>query len=141
MKKSLTALVITLALVGCEDAANAIDQAQEAANSAVDNFQEELDFSNFADLDLEQFGSATESVQALTSAIEQITNMDFNDSEALTQATEHVSNAYSCLVDASSESTAEKLIEKIMGSIANQDALTLIEEGVEKAKAAQECVI
>lgn len=141
MKNSLIALVVTFALVGCEDAANAIDQAQEAANSAVDSFQEELDFSNFADLDLEQFGSAAESAQALTSAIEKITNMDFNDSDALAQATEHISNAYSCLVDASSESTAEKLIDKVMGTIANQDMLTLIEEGVEKAKAAQECVI
>lgn len=141
MKNSLIALVVTFALVGCEDAANAIDQAQETANSAVDSFQEELDFSNFADLDLDQFGSAAESAKALTSAIEKITNMDFNDSDALAQATEHISNAYSCLVDASSESTAEKLIEKVMGTIANQDMLTLIEEGVEKAKAAQECVI
>ncbi|MBD1558295.1 hypothetical protein HC752_15260 [Vibrio sp. S9_S30] len=141
MKKSLTALVLVFALVGCEDATNAIDQAQKAANSAVDNFQEQWKVVDFADLNLEQFGNAAESAQALTSAVEQIMNMDFNNSEALAQATEHISNAYSCLVEASSELTADKLIERVMGSIANQDVLILIQEGVEQAKVAQECVI
>ncbi|GHW18058.1 putative lipoprotein [Vibrio cholerae] len=37
MKKSLMVLTMLVALVGCDDATKAIDEAQAAANKAVDN--------------------------------------------------------------------------------------------------------
>ncbi|BCL69366.1 hypothetical protein TUMSATVNIG1_13110 [Vibrio nigripulchritudo] len=141
MKKSLIALFVMTSLAGCEDATKAIDQAQEAANSAVDNFQEQLNVVDLSDFNLDQLGSAADSAQELASAIEDVMNMDLSNPESLVQATEHISNAYSCLVEASSDTTADKLIEKVMNSISNEDALNLIEQGVEKAKAAQECVM
>ncbi|MDO6583580.1 hypothetical protein Q4491_19755 [Photobacterium sp. 2_MG-2023] len=40
MKKSVITLTLILALVGCDDASKAIDEAQAAANKAVDHRQD-----------------------------------------------------------------------------------------------------
>ncbi|GAL02272.1 hypothetical protein JCM19237_5165 [Photobacterium aphoticum] len=47
---------------------------------------------------------------------------------------EHIANAYKCLVDMSSESTAEKMMAKVMETIGNPETKTLIEQGLKRHK-------
>ncbi|MCG7499714.1 hypothetical protein MHO82_22880 [Vibrio sp. Of7-15] len=141
MKRYITAIMLVTALSGCDDATKAIDQAQEAANKAVDSVQEKMGSLDLGQLNLEQFGEAAESAKQLATSVEEALNADFSDPAALTEVKDHIANAYSCLVDASSEASAEKLLEKVMATINSEQALSLIENGIEKAKAAQECVM
>ena len=141
MKRYITAIMLVTALSGCDDATKAIDQAQEAANKAVDSVQEKMGSLDLGELNLEQFGEAAESAKQLATSVEEALNADFSDPAALTEVKDHIANAYSCLVDASSEASAEKLLEKVMSTINSEQALSLIENGIEKAKAAQECVM
>lgn len=141
MKRYITAIMLVTALSGCDDATKAIDQAQEAANKAVDSVQEKIGSVDLGPLNLEQFGDAAESAKQLASSVEEALNADFSDPAALTEVKDHIANAYSCLVDASSEASAEKLLEKVMATISSEQAQTLIENGIEKAKEAKECVM
>ncbi|WP_394209579.1 hypothetical protein [Enterovibrio calviensis] len=141
MKKSITAIVLLMALSGCEDATKIIDQAQEAANQAVDGLQENVESVDLSQLNLDQFGEAAGSAQALAASIQEAANADLADPTALVEVREQIANAYSCLVDATSESTAEKLLNSVLSSIGSEDALSVIDNGIEKAKAAQECVM
>jgi hypothetical protein len=72
-------------------------------------------------LNLEQFGDSAKSAKVLASSIEEALNVDFSDPDAIVEVKEHIANAYRCLIDISSES--------------------LIEKGIEKAKAVQKCVL
>ncbi|MGR5131060.1 hypothetical protein [Vibrio alfacsensis] len=145
MKKTISTMIMTIALFGCEDATKAIDQAQEAANKAVDSVQEQIDtiqdHVDSLDFNLEQFGDAAESAQALSESVEEALNVDFNDPEALIEVRNDIANAYSCLVEASSESTVEKVMDNVLASMSNDEAKSLIEKGIEKAKKASECVM
>ncbi|MDD1780947.1 hypothetical protein LRP49_06995 [Enterovibrio sp. ZSDZ35] len=141
MKKAITAVLLVTALAGCEEANNAIDQAQEAANKAVDTIQEQVESVDLSELNLDQFGDAAASAKALAESVEEAMNVDFSNPTALEDVKDHVSNAYSCLVDATSESTAEKLMNKVMQTITNEEAQTLIEKSVDMAKEAKECVM
>jgi len=141
MKKYVIALAFVAALSGCEDATKAIDQAQEAANNAVDSIQEKIESVDLSQLNLDQFGDATESAKEFAFSVEEALNADFSNPEALTQVKENIANTYACLVDATSESTAEKLMDKVLATISNEQAQSLVEKGIEKAKAAQECVM
>ncbi|MDD1792109.1 hypothetical protein L4D06_05970 [Enterovibrio makurazakiensis] len=141
MKKSLAAMMLLFTLTGCEDATKAIDQAQEAANKAVDGLQQKIESVDLGELNLDQFGDAADSAKALAMSVEEVVNADFADPQALVEVREQVANAYSCLVDATSESTAEKLLNTVLSSIGSEDALSIIDKGVEKAKAAKECVM
>lgn len=133
--------MLVAALSGCDDANQVIDQAQKAANNAVDTMQEKMESVDLSKLNLEQLGDAAASAQKLAESVDEALNADFSDPEVLTEVHEHISNAYSCLVEASSESTAEKLMDKVMVTISNEDAKTLIEKSIEKAKEAQKCVM
>lgn len=141
MKKYITALMLVTALSGCDDATKVIDQAQESANKAVDSLQEKMDSVDLSKLNLDDLGEAAASAKELASSVDEALNVDFNDSEALAEVKDHIANAYSCLVDASSESTAEKLLNKVLATISNEEAQSLIEKGIDKAKEAKECVM
>ena len=141
MKKNIAALLLVTFLSGCDDASQAIEQAQAAANKAVDSIQEKIESVDIIALNLEDFGNAAESATTLALSVQEALNTDFSDPEALTAANEHIANAYNCLVDASSESTAEKLMDKLMATISSEEAQSLIEQGIEKAKSAKECVM
>lgn len=141
MKKYFTALMLVTALTGCDDASKAIEQAQDAANDAVDSLQEKIESVDLESLNLDQFGEAAESAEKLAESVQEALTVDFADQNALTEAKEHIANAYACLVDVSSESTAEKLMNKVMETISNQEAQSLIERSIDKAKEAQECVM
>ncbi|MGC9494224.1 hypothetical protein [Vibrio genomosp. F10] len=141
MKNLMTLSIVAFALSGCDDATKAIDQAQQAANQAVDSIQSQIDSIDFDQLNLEQFGETAELAEELASSIGEALSADFANPEELTQISDHVANAYSCLVEASSESTAEKVLDKILSSITGEEAMSLIDKGIARAKAAQECVM
>lgn len=134
-------LILMTALVGCDDASKAIDEAKAAANKAVDSLQQKADSFDLNNLNLEVFGNATQKAQEFAQSIESLVNTDFTDHQAVAAATEKVSNSYSCLVDVSSETTAENLLDKIVSSIKNDQVLAIIEKGVAQAKNAKECIM
>lgn len=140
-KKLLVSLLFSVALMGCDDASQAIDKAQEAANKAVDMAQEKLESVDLEAINIEQFGDAASSASEFAESIDEALNADYSNPKALVEIQEHIANAYSCLVEASSESSAEKLLDKVMSTISNQEAQSLIEKGVEGAKEMQECVM
>ncbi|OCH12810.1 MULTISPECIES: hypothetical protein [unclassified Aliivibrio] len=140
-KKLFVPLLFTVALVGCDDASEAIDKAQDAANKAVDMAQSKLESVDLSVLNIEQFGDAADSASEFAESIDEALNADYSNPEALVEIKEHISNAYSCLVEASSESTADKLLDKVLSSISNEEAQSLIEKGVERAQEMQECVM
>ena len=137
MKNYISAFILITVLSACEDATNTIEQAQEA----VDSIKDKIDSIDMDQLNLEQFGDATKSAKVLASSIEEALNVDFSDPHAIVEVKEHIANAYRCLIDVSSESSAEKFMNKVMASINNEEAESLIEKGIEKAKAVQKCVL
>ncbi|MCR9422706.1 hypothetical protein [Vibrio sp. RM-69-4] len=141
MKKTLMVLIMMTALVGCDDASKAIDEAKAAANKAVDSLQQKADAFDLNNLNLEVFGDATQKAQVFAQSIESLVHTDFTDHQAVAAATEKVSNSYSCLVEVSSETTAETLLDKIVSSIKNDQVLAIIEKGVVQAKNAKECIM
>ncbi|GHY88258.1 putative lipoprotein [Vibrio cholerae] len=88
MKKSLMVLTVMIALVGCDDATKAIDEAQAAANKAVDNLQQKADSLNLQDLNLDVLGDATQKAQEFTQSIDSLIKTDFTDHQAVVAATE-----------------------------------------------------
>ncbi|EGR2420671.1 hypothetical protein DYB69_17345, partial [Vibrio cholerae] len=112
-----------------------------AANKAVDSLQQKADSLNLQDLNLDVLGDATQKAQELTQSIDSLIKTDFTDHHAVVAATEKISNSYSCLVDISSEATAENLLDKIVSSVKNDQVLAIIEKGVAQAKTAKECVM
>ncbi|BCN25714.1 hypothetical protein [Vibrio alfacsensis] len=140
MRKTILTLGLVTALFGCEDATKAIDEAQAAANKAIDSVQEQIESVESA-FNVDQFQGAADAAQELAESVEEAMNVDFSDPEALVEAKEHIANAYACLVDASTESTVEKVMDKVMASIGDEETKSLIEEGIEKAQAAKECVM
>ncbi len=140
-KKLLVPLLFTVVLAGCDDASEAIDKAQDAVNKAVDMAQSKLESVDLSVLNIEQFGDAADSATEFAESVDEALNADYSNPKALTEIQEHIANAYSCLVEASSESSAEKLVNKVMSTISNEDVHSLIEKGVDSAKEMQECVM
>ncbi|EGR1265481.1 hypothetical protein D9A33_19150, partial [Vibrio cholerae] len=102
---------------------------------------QKADSLNLQDLNLDVLGDATQKAQELTQSIDSLIKTDFTDHYAVVAATERISNSYSCLVDISSEATAENLLDKIVSSVKNDQVLAIIEKGVAQAKTAKECVM
>lgn len=141
MKHYLVALGLALALTGCDDANKAIDQAQQAANDAVDSLQQRVDDLDLSQLNFEQFGEATDKAKEFAASVEEAVNADYSKPEVVTQVEDHIAATYNCLVDATSESTAEKWVNGILETIGTQEAQTVVEKAIEKAKDAQECMM
>jgi beta-glucosidase/6-phospho-beta-glucosidase/beta-galactosidase len=141
MKKSVMTLTLTLALVGCDDASKVIDQAQEVANKAVDTLQLQAQLIDLNSLNLEVFGDAAQRAKEFTQSIDTLMKTELGDQEAIRNVTEQISNSYYCLVEVSSQETAENLLDKIVSSVKNDQMLAIIEKGVGKANSVKECVI
>ena len=141
MKQYLAVLGLALVLTGCDDAHKAIDQAQQAANDAVDSLQQRVDDFDLEQLDFAQFGAAKDKAQAFVESVEQAINVDYSQPELVEQVQEHIAATYNCLVDATSESTAEKWVNGIMETIGTQQAQTMVEKAIESAQDAKECVM
>ena len=141
MKKYIIAVMLVATLSGCDNANKMIEQVKDTANSAVDSIQKHIESVDLSKLNLDQFGDAAGSAKKLTESINQALNVDFGNIDAVAKAKEHIANAYSCLVDVSSESTAEKLMNKISASLNDKDAESLIEKGIQKAKDGYKCIM
>ncbi|NRB70123.1 MAG: hypothetical protein HRU48_22710 [Vibrio sp.] len=141
MKKMLTVIMVLGALVGCDEATQAIEQAQDIANKAVGDIQQQVESFNLEQLNPEHLGGAAQAAQVMAASVEQALTVDFSNPEALTDVKERIANAYSCLVASSSESTASDLMDKLISSVTSKDAVSLIEKGIEQATTAQTCVM
>lgn len=141
MKKCISMILMLGALVGCEEATKAIDKAQEAANSAVDSVQEKMESVDLEKLNLDQFGEAAQAGQNLMQSLEAAMEADFTNQEALTHVKERLANAYTCLVDATSESSADKIMDQFMSTISREEVKSFIDSSVQKAKETQECIM
>lgn len=140
MKKTITAFFLISALVGCEDATKAMNQAQEAASKAVDGFQKQVESVDLSQMNFDRLGDAALSAKDFAASVEKVAETDLSDPTAFMAATEQIANAYRCFIDSSSEATAESLMDKVLSSVKDKDVMALIEKGVEKAKTAKECV-
>lgn len=156
MKKTLFAVMMTVALLGCEDANKAVDDAQDAATEAMnkvqetaseatevvqeqmDKAQEQIESVGF---DFEQFASTSETAKALSNTVKDAMNVDFSDPQAIEEMKDRIANAYQCYVEATSESEAEGTMSSMLASVSSDDVKSLIEKGMEKAKAVKECVM
>lgn len=141
MKKYISLVTLLVLLAGCEDAAKTIDKAQDIANNAVDSLQEKAESVNLGDFNLDKINDIADSGKSLVASIEKAMTVDFTDPQALTEVKESISNAYSCVIEASSESNAQKIMEQITSEITNESIKSLIDSGVEKAKEAQKCIM
>lgn len=141
MKKIISATFIILVLTACEDASQKIDEAQQAANKALDSVQQSLESFNIDDLNLERFGDAARHASELAVSIQQSVEANLNDPDVFKNVQDKVKNAYTCMVNATSESRAQQFVNKLLGSIQDEQVTTLIERAMEKAQDAQECIM
>lgn len=140
MKKVIVGLVFVLALSGCDDANKMIEKTKDSVNETVVALQEHIESIDMSKLNLEQFGDAENAAKKMASSVDEVLSVDFSNMESLKKAKEHLSNSYACLVDVSSESSAENLLNKIKSSISNEEAKSLIDSAIDKAKAGYECI-
>lgn len=136
MKKTLVTLLFATSLFACEDATKAVDKAQAAANAAIDSMQEKV-----GDIDLSQFGAAADSAKVLTKEIQKALDVDLSDTTALEDIQDNIANAYSCLVEATSESNVDKFVNKVLETISDEQKKSFIEQSIEKAEKAKNCVM
>jgi ribosomal protein RSM22 (predicted rRNA methylase) len=141
VKRYMVVMAFAVLLSGCEDASVAISKAQEAANQVIDSVQENLALLDPENLNIEQFGAATERANALLQSVQGALNVDLNDPAAVADVEGHIANAYGCLVDHSSPFVADKLVEKLLSTVNNADVLALVERGIEKGTTAGKCVV
>ncbi|MDO6707570.1 hypothetical protein [Photobacterium sp. 1_MG-2023] len=139
MKKSLMILTLMSVLVGCEEATNAMNQAQDAANQAVSHVQKTVESVDLSQLHFDQLGDAAQSAKDFAGSVEKMAKTDLTDPTAVVDATEHIANAYRCFMDAASEATAEGLLDKVLSSVQDKDVAALIEQSAEKAKHLKSC--
>ncbi|QUJ66175.1 hypothetical protein KDD30_08165 [Photobacterium sp. GJ3] len=139
MKKSLMILTLMSVLVGCEEATNAMNQAQDAANQAVSHVQKTVESVDLSQLRFDQLGDAAQSAKDFAGSVEKMAKTDLTDPTAVVDATEHIANAYRCFMDAASEATAEGLLDKVLSSVKDKDVAALIEQSAEKAKHLKTC--
>ncbi len=140
MKKYISAVMILMLLAGCEDAAKAIDKAQEITNNTIDSLQEKTESLNINDFSVNKINEVTESGKSLIISIEKALTADFTDQAVLAEIKESISNAYSCLIEASSESSAQKIMDKLTAKVSSESVKSLIDSSIEKAKEVQKCV-
>lgn len=141
MKKYLPALLILTLLSGCEDASKTFDKAKDAVNQAIDSVQTKINAIDANDLNLDKLGEAANAAKAFALSVKESLVLDFNDKNAIEKAQQHIANAYKCLVDASSESTAENLMNEIMAKLNNENVQNLLKKSAEAAKQVKDCVI
>ncbi|MCF1427986.1 MAG: hypothetical protein LPH21_01820 [Shewanella sp.] len=130
MKKIAGLLIILAALGGCEDASNTFEKAQQAAKTTVDGLQEQIKSVDLSKINLDQFGDAAASAKALMESIEKASDINFTDTKALNDTLEQVEAAYEKLVDLTSESRAEALMDKLLDAVPNEETRKAIENSL-----------
>lgn len=129
-------------LSGCDSANQMVDKAQETANQKAELFQNKIEGFNFENLGLNSdfLKNAPEPVLQMTSTVSDAMNADLTNIAEADSLKARISNAYSCLVDASSVSTAQDVMKTLLENITSMDIRQLIESGIEEGKKYQECV-
>ena len=117
-----------------------IDKAQDIANTTIDVVQEKVSETELSQINLSQFGDFAESSKQLMTSIQGALEIDLANQDAVAESKQKIANAYACLVDISSESTAEKIANELMSYVENDAMKTFIESSIQTANSAVECV-
>ncbi|MCY9879290.1 hypothetical protein OTK59_22360 [Vibrio natriegens] len=152
MKQTIYAVMIALALFGCEKAKETVDSVQDTATEAMDKAQETANEmtavvqDNMNDMqeqafDFEEFEATSDTARSFSEAVKEVINLDFSDAQSVENVTNRVANNYQCYVEATSESEADSTVSMMMSSLDSDEAKSLIGKAVEQAKAKQECNI
>lgn len=140
MRKSVLILGLAILISGCDSANQMIDKAQETANQKVESLQSKIEKLDIEGLNSELFKNTPQLVSQLTAAINDASQVDFNNPVAVEEIKGRISNIYACLVDASSASSAQGVMDKLLESISNAEMQQLIESGIAEGKNYTACV-
>lgn len=141
MKVLLLAIIAGFVLTGCDSANNMIDKAQEAANQKVESLQKKIESFNLESLNSELFNDAPELAALLTTTVNDALNADFSNVAEMETLKGRISNVYACLVEQSSDKTAQDIMQELLANMNNADVRQLIQSGVDAGKAKQQCIL
>ncbi len=166
MKNSIYAVMITVALFGCDQANKTVDNAQEAATEAAETVQETASdamdnveeaasdamdsaketASDMADamtdtFDFDQFSATSPEAKSFSDAIQGAMDVDFSDPQAVDSMTSRVANTYKCYVESTSEAEAQSTVNSILSSLSSGDVKSLIQTAMDNAKYIAKCVM
>ncbi|KRS21577.1 lipoprotein [Alishewanella sp. WH16-1] len=140
MKILLLAIIAGFVLTGCDSANNMIDKAQEAANQKVESLQKKIESFNLESLNSELFNDAPALAALLTTTVNDALNADFSNVAEMETLKGRISNVYACLVEQSSDKTAQDIMQELLANMNNADVRQLIQSGVDAGKAKQ-CIL
>ncbi len=155
MKNTIYAVIMTLALFGCDQANKTVDEAQKAATEAAENVQEAASdamdsaqetASDMADamtdtFDYDQFAATSPQAKSFSDSIQEAMDVDFSDPQAVDSMTNRVANTYKCYVESTSESEAQSTVSSILSSLSNGDVKSLIQTAIDNAKYITKCMM
>ncbi|WP_233081890.1 hypothetical protein [Rheinheimera soli] len=141
MKVLLLAIIAGFVLTGCDSANNMIDKAQEAANQKVESLQKKIESFNLESLNSELFNDAPALAALLTTTVNDALNADFSNVAEMETLKGRISNVYACLVEQSSDKTAQDIMQELLANMNNADVRQLIQSGVDAGKAKQQCIL
>ena len=118
-----------------------IDKAQEAANQKVESLQKKIESFNLESLNSELFNDAPALAALLTTTVNDALNADFSNVAEMETLKGRISNVYACLVEQSSDKTAQDIMQELLANMNNADVRQLIQSGVDAGKAKQQCIL
>ncbi|MGL5336043.1 MAG: hypothetical protein ACRC9R_07865 [Enterovibrio sp.] len=139
MKKIIGGSLLLLVLSGCDQVNYAIDQAQEIMNDTIDFVQDKIKDEDLKKSSIEKLNQFGDVVSQMSRSINDAVTLNYTDQKTIDEVSKKIENAYSCLVSATSESTAEKLLAGLREKIGDEKALSLIDKSINKAKEFGEC--
>lgn len=141
MKALFVAILAGVFLSGCDSANNMIDKAQEAANQKVESLQKKIESFNLETLNSELFNNAPALAALLTTTVNDALNADFSNIAEIDTLKGKISNVYACLVEQSSDKTAQDIMQELLANMDNADVRQLIQSGIDAGKAKQQCIL
>lgn len=139
MKKIVSVSLLLLVLAGCDQVNYAVDKAQEAVNDAIDFVQDKIEDEDLKKLSVDKLNKFGDVVSQMSRSINDTITLNYADQKAIDDVSKKIESAYSCLVSATSESTAEKLLAGLREKIGDEKALSLIDKSINKAKEFGKC--
>jgi hypothetical protein len=141
MKVLLLAILAGFVLTGCDRANNMIDKAQEAANQKVESLQKKIESFNLESLNSDLFNNAPALAALLTTTVNDALNADFSNIAEIETLKGKISNVYACLVEQSSDKTAQDIMQELLANMENADVRQLIQSGIDAGRAKQQCIL
>lgn len=141
MKVLLLAILAGFVLTGCDSANNMIDKAQEAANQKVESLQKKIESFNLESLNSDLFNNAPALAALLTTTVNDALNADFSNIAEIETLKGKISNVYACLVEQSSDKTAQDIMQELLANMENADVRQLIQSGIDAGRAKQQCIL